>query len=64
MGLSNIVTVVISVLSSSIFTLVLSSLIFDPVRERKKYIFDEKKQVYNSILNYSPHDVFWNFVDR
>jgi len=50
MDMSNIITVIISILSSSIFTLILSSVIFEPMREKKKYIFDEKKRLYESVI--------------
>lgn len=50
MGISNIITIIISVLSSSIFTLLLSTIILEPITEKKKYIFDEKKRVYESLV--------------
>lgn len=50
MGISNIITIIISVLSSSIFTLLLSTIILEPMKEKKKYIFDEKKRVYESLV--------------
>lgn len=50
MNLEVIVTVILSVLSSSFVTLVLSAYIIEPLRDRKKYIFDEKKRVYESII--------------
>lgn len=37
-----VISVLISILSSSVISIVLSILIFDPFREKKKYIFDEK----------------------
>ena len=46
----SIVTITISVITSSLFTLILSVFILDPVKEKKKYIFEEKKQVYESVL--------------
>jgi len=48
MDISSIATIIISVLSSSIFTLFLSSIILEPLKE--KFIFDEKKRVYESII--------------
>lgn len=48
MDISSIATIIISVLSSSIFTLLLSSIILEPLKE--KFIFDEKKRVYESII--------------
>ena len=50
MGISNIITIIISVLSSSIVTLLLSTIILEPIKENKKYIFDEKKRVYESLV--------------
>lgn len=50
MGISNIITIIISVLSSSIFTLLLSTIVLEPMKEKKKYIFDEKKRVYESLV--------------
>ncbi len=50
MGISNIITIIISVLSSSIVTLLLSTIILEPMKEKKKYIFDEKKRVYESLV--------------
>lgn len=50
MGISNTITIIISVLSSSIFTLLLSAIILEPMKEKKKYIFDEKKRVYESLV--------------
>jgi hypothetical protein len=50
MDISNVMTVVISIFSSSIFTLIISSTILEPRREKGKYIFDEKKRVDESII--------------
>ena len=44
MGISNIITIIISVLSSSIVTLLLSTIILEPMKEKKKYIFEKKTQ--------------------
>lgn len=46
----SIITIIISILSSSIFTLIISSIFLDPFKDKKKYIFDEKKRVYESII--------------
>ena len=46
----SVATIIISVITSSLFTLVLSVFILDPIKEKKKYVFDEKKQVYESII--------------
>lgn len=50
MSIDNVISIFISILGSSFITLVLSTLIFQPVQEKKKYIFDEKKRVYESII--------------
>lgn len=42
--------VVICILSSSILSVIASAFILDPIKDRRKYIFDEKKIVYNSII--------------
>lgn len=50
MNMDNVILIVISILSSSLVTLVLSTFIFAPKQEKQKYIFDEKKRVYDSIV--------------
>ena len=50
MSTDNVISIIISILGSSVITLILSTLIFQPMQERKKYIFDEKKRVYESII--------------
>lgn len=42
--------VVICIFSSSILSVIASAFILDPIKDRRKYIFDEKKIVYNSII--------------
>ena len=44
------ISVGISLLGSSVVTLVLSTFFFQPMQDRRKYIFDEKKIVYESII--------------
>ena len=44
------VSIIISILGSSVITLVLSTFVFQPMQDRKKYIFDEKKRVYEYII--------------
>ncbi len=39
-----------SILGSSVVTVMLSTFVFQPVQDRKKYIFDEKKKLYESII--------------
>ncbi|MBL1230327.1 hypothetical protein IW492_13905 [Enterococcus sp. BWB1-3] len=53
MDSTSIFTILISILSSSIFTLILSTLFFDPFKDRKKYIFEEKQRVYESIITFA-----------
>ena len=50
MSINNVISIIISILGSSVITLILSTFIFQPMQERKKYIFDEKKRVYESII--------------
>lgn len=50
MSIDNVISIVISILGSSLITLILSTFIFQPMQEKKKYIFDEKKKVYESII--------------
>lgn len=50
MDIDNIISIIISILGSSLVTLVLSTFIFIPKQEKQKYIFDEKKRVYESIV--------------
>ena len=50
MSIDNVISIVISILGSSMITLILSTFIFQPMQEKKKYIFDEKKKVYESII--------------
>lgn len=50
MSIDNVISIVISILGSFLITLILSAFIFQPMQEKKKYIFDEKKRVYESII--------------
>lgn len=50
MSMDNVISIIISILGSSVITLILSTFIFQPMQEKKKYIFDEKKRVYESIV--------------
>ncbi len=50
MSIDNVIYIIVSILGSSFITLVLSTLVFQPMQDRKKYIFDEKKRVYESII--------------
>lgn len=48
-----IATLLLSVLGSSVFTLLLSSYVTDPMKDKRNYIFDEKKRVYEAIIIFS-----------
>lgn len=50
MSIDNVISIVISILSSSLITLVLTTFVFQPMQDKRKYIFDEKKEMYGSIL--------------
>lgn len=50
MSIESIISIIISILGSSLLTLVLSTLVFNPLQNKKQYIFDEKKKVYESII--------------
>ena len=49
-GLDNVISIIISILGSSVITLILSTFIFQPLQDKKKYVFEEKKRVYESII--------------
>lgn len=42
--------ILIIILSSSFLSAIVSAIFLDPIRERRKYKFDEKKRVYDSII--------------
>ena len=46
----DVVQILICILSSSFLSVIVSAIFLDPIRERRKYIFDEKKRVYDSII--------------
>lgn len=50
MSIDNVISIIISIFGSSVITLILSACIFQPMQDKKKYIFDEKKSVYESII--------------
>ena len=50
MDINNIISIIISILGSSVITLILSTIIFQPMQDKRKYIFDEKKRLYDSII--------------
>ncbi|MCH5211115.1 MAG: hypothetical protein J1F01_09150 [Oscillospiraceae bacterium] len=56
--MSNIISISISVLGSSLITLLLSSLVLQPMQEKKKYIFTEKKRIYESIIIFAQIALF------
>ena len=43
MDINNIISRIISILGSSVITLILSTIIFQPMQDKRKYIFDEKR---------------------
>lgn len=47
---SEIVAMVISVLGSSALTLALSAFIFEPMNQRREYVFSEKQTYYNNMM--------------
>ena len=50
MGTDFVVTLILSILSSSAISALLNTYVFEPKRDRQKYIFDEKKHVYEAII--------------
>lgn len=50
MSTDNIISIIISILGSSVVTLVLSTFVFQSMQDKKRYIFKEKQQVYESII--------------
>ena len=46
----DILQILICILSSSFLSVIVSAIFLDPIRERRKYIFDEKKRVYEAII--------------
>ena len=50
MSIDNVISIIISILGSSVITLILSTFIFQPMQDKKKYVFEEKKRVYESLI--------------
>ena len=48
-----VLTIIVSVLSSSLVTLLVSSYFIEPAKDKRTYMFDEKKRVYNSMLTFA-----------
>lgn len=46
----DLIQILFCILSSSILSVNISAIFLDPFRDRRKYIFNEKKTVYNSII--------------
>ena len=46
----DLIQILICILSSSILSVNIYAIFLDPFRDRRKYIFNEKKTVYNSII--------------
>ncbi len=45
-----VVNLILSILGSSAILALLNTYVFEPKRDRQKYIFDEKKHVYEAII--------------
>ena len=39
MSIDNVISIIISILGSSVITLILSTFIFQPLQDKKKYVF-------------------------
>lgn len=50
MSIDNVISIIISILGSFVITLILSTFIFQPLQDKKKYGFEEKKRVYEYII--------------
>ena len=50
-SIDNVISIIISILGSSVITLILSTFIFQPLQDKKKYVFEEKKRVYEFIYS-------------
>ena len=46
----DIIQILICILSSSFLSVIVSAIFLDPIRERRKYIFDEKKEYMIQLL--------------
>ena len=53
MDINFIAPLLLSVFSSSLFTLIVSSFVIDPKKDKRNYIFGQKKQVYDAIIIFS-----------
>ena len=42
MSIDNVISIIISILGSFVITLILSTFIFQPLQDKKKYVFEEK----------------------
>ena len=49
-SIDNVISIIISILGSFVITLILSTYIFQPLQDKKKYVFEEKKRVYEYII--------------
>lgn len=47
MSIDNVISIIISILGSSVITLILSTFIFQPMQDKKKYVFEEKREYMN-----------------
>lgn len=50
MSIDNVISIIISILGSFVITLILSTFIFQLLQDKKKYVFEEKKRVYEYII--------------
>ena len=53
MDINFIAPLLLSVFGSSFFTLLVSSFVIDPKKDKRNYIFGQKKQVYDAIIIFS-----------
>ncbi len=53
MDINFIAPLLLSVFGSSFFTLLVSSFFIDPKKDKRNYIFGQKKQVYDAIIIFS-----------
>ena len=55
----DVVQILICILSSSFLSVIVSAIFLDPIRERRKYIFDEKKRSVNLQSKLGVRTFFW-----
>ena len=47
MSIDNVISIIISILGSSVITLILSTFIFQPLQDKKKYVLRKKREYMN-----------------